>query len=52
MILMRNALRDVFVEGRPASWLVLPTIIAGIWSFFSGVVVLELFLNLGRSLAG
>ena len=41
-IVMRNAIRGAAIEGRAPVWLVLSTFISTIWSFFSGVVMLEL----------
>ncbi len=43
-IIMRNATKAALV-GRPAQWLVLSTIIAVFWSFFSGVVILQLLFS-------
>ncbi len=45
-ILMRNALKGARA-GRPAHWLALSTVIASLWSFFSGVLMLELLLRAG-----
>ncbi len=44
-IIMRNAIRGALREGRPALWLVASTLIASLWSFFSGAVVLEVVLR-------
>ena len=47
-ILMRNALRGRTIENRPAHWLALSSAISFIWSFFSGIVLIELLLRLGQ----
>ncbi|GAB4232645.1 MAG: hypothetical protein Kow0032_15510 [Methyloligellaceae bacterium] len=44
-IVMRNAIKAA-LRGRPPYWLVLSTLISALWSFFSGVVVLELIYRL------
>ncbi len=45
-ILMRNAIRGAATERRAPVWLVLTTLISTFWSFFSGVVMLELLFAL------
>ena len=40
-IVMRNAIKAAF-RGRAPYWLALSTLISAFWSFFSGVVILEL----------
>jgi len=45
-ILMRNAIKGA-LRGRPPYWLALSTIIASLWSFFSGIVMLELLVRAG-----
>lgn len=40
-ILMRNSIRGALIDRRPAYWLALSTMIATLWSFFSGVVLLQ-----------
>jgi len=45
-IVMRNAIRGALNEGRAPVWLVLSTFISTVWSFFTGVVVLELLFSL------
>ena len=49
VIMMRNAIRGAVVEGRAPYWLVLSSFIASVWSFFSGVVLLELLFRLSAS---
>lgn len=44
-IIMRNAIRGALLEGRPPVWLVASTLIAAIWSFFSGAVVIEVAIH-------
>ena len=44
-IVMRNAIRAA-LRGRPAHWLVLSTLISVVWSFCSGVVLLDLIFRL------
>ncbi len=45
VLLMRNALTAA-LQGRAAHWLALATVIAVVWSFCSGVVLLELIFSL------
>lgn len=45
-IVMRNAIRGAAIEGRAPVWLILSTLISTLWSFFSGVVMLELLYAL------
>lgn len=45
-IVMRNAIKGAMIEGRAPFWLALSTFISTIWSFFSGVVLLELLFRL------
>ena len=44
-IVMRNAIKAVLM-GRPPYWLMLSTLISVVWSFCSGVVLLELIFSL------
>lgn len=44
-IVMRNAIKAAFL-GRPAYWLAISTMISVVWSFFSGIVILELAVRL------
>ncbi len=46
VIVMRNAIKGAVVEGRAPLWLALSTFISTIWSFFSGVVLLEMMFRL------
>lgn len=46
VILLRNALRGRLIEGRALYWLAMSMVVATVWSFFSGVVVLETFVTL------
>jgi len=46
VIVMRNAIRGAVVEGRGPFWLALSTFISTVWSFFTGVVMLELLYRL------
>ncbi len=50
IILTRNSIRGVLIENRALYWLVLSLSIATLWSFFSGVVVLETLLDLSAKL--
>ena len=45
-ILMRNAIKGALL-GRPPYWLALSTIIASLWSFFSGVLMIKLLVRSG-----
>jgi hypothetical protein len=38
-IIMRNTLRGRRIEGRRFEWVMVATVIAGVWSIFSGTVV-------------
>ncbi len=49
VIVMRNAIRGAVLEGRAPFWLALSTFISTVWSFFTGVVVLELMFRLAIS---
>lgn len=40
-VLMRNAIRGRIIENRAVHWLVLSTLIAAMWSFFSGVTMIS-----------
>ena len=44
-IVMRNAIKAALM-GRPPHWLMLSTLISVVWSFCSGVVLLELIFSL------
>jgi hypothetical protein len=44
-ILMRNAWRGVRLEARPKIWFGLSTVIAVVWSLFSGAVLLDVILH-------
>ncbi|MGD9868278.1 MAG: hypothetical protein AB7U38_09810 [Hyphomicrobiales bacterium] len=46
VIVMRNAIRGARMEGRAPHWLALSTLISAIWSFFSGVFLLEILGHL------
>ena len=46
VIVMRNAIRGAILEQRAPHWLALSTVISTVWSFFSGVVMLELLFRL------
>lgn len=41
-IIMRHAIRGRRIERRPIGWLVASSTLAGMWSLFSGVVILNL----------
>ncbi|MCE8000097.1 MAG: hypothetical protein HEP70_14660 [Rhodobiaceae bacterium] len=43
-VIMRNALRAQVIENRPPGWLVVSSLMAGVWSFFVGIFVLSLLL--------
>jgi hypothetical protein len=45
-ILMRNAWRGQIVQQRPRIWFGVSALIAAVWSLFSGVLLLDLFVNL------
>lgn len=44
-IIMRNAVRGRRLENRPLSWLMVSSLIAIIWSFCSGLVMIDLTLS-------
>ncbi|MDA7945880.1 MAG: hypothetical protein MPJ78_00220 [Hyphomicrobiaceae bacterium] len=46
VIVMRNAIKGAIVEGRAPHWLALSTFISTVWSFFSGVVLMEFLFRL------
>ncbi|GBE41965.1 hypothetical protein BMS3Bbin10_00021 [bacterium BMS3Bbin10] len=46
VIVMRNAIRGAAIEGRAPLWLALSTFISTLWSFFIGVIMLELLYRL------
>lgn len=46
-LILRNTMRGRQSDGRPLSFLLLAGLIAGIWSFISGRVVLDLLQLLG-----
>lgn len=46
VIVMRNAIRGAVIEGRAPVWLALSTFISTVWSFFTGVVMLELLFRI------
>lgn len=46
VIVMRNAIRGALREGRTPLWLAASTFISTVWSFFTGVVMLELLFRL------
>lgn len=48
-IIMRNAIRGRRIEGRPIGWLVASSTIAGMWSVFSGLVVMQFALGIAAS---
>ncbi|PTW61652.1 hypothetical protein C8N35_102367 [Breoghania corrubedonensis] len=41
-IIMRQAIRGRRIERRPIGWLVASSTIAGMWSLFSGILILNL----------
>ncbi|MEI2383971.1 hypothetical protein [Breoghania sp. JC706] len=41
-IIMRHAIRGRRVERRPIGWLVASSTIAGMWSLFSGILILNI----------
>lgn len=43
-VIMRNALRAQVIENRPPGWLVISSLMAGLWSFLVGLFVLSLLL--------
>lgn len=45
-ILMRNAWRGQIIQQRPRIWFGVSALIAAVWSLFSGVLLLDLFVNL------
>lgn len=45
-IVMRNAIRAAINEGRAPFWLALSTFVSTVWSFFTGVVILDLLFRL------
>ncbi|MCC7347131.1 MAG: hypothetical protein IT538_07000 [Variibacter sp.] len=50
-VIMRNTVRGRRIEGRPATFVTLATIIAGLWSLMSGTVVASGWVGLIRMLA-
>jgi hypothetical protein len=44
-ILMRNAWRGLRLEARPKIWFGLSTVIAAVWSLFSGAVLLDVIFQ-------
>ena len=44
-ILMRNAWRGLRLEARPKIWFGFSTVIAALWSLFSGAVLLDVILH-------
>ena len=46
VIVMRNAIKGAVIEGRAPHWLALSTFISTVWSFFSGVVTVELLFRI------
>ncbi|HSD92736.1 MAG TPA: hypothetical protein VLB11_06865 [Methyloceanibacter sp.] len=44
-ILMRNAWRGLRLEARPKIWFGLSTMIAAVWSLFSGAVLLDVIFQ-------
>ncbi|MCG8558937.1 MAG: hypothetical protein MI824_03975 [Hyphomicrobiales bacterium] len=49
-IIMRNAVKAAVKEGREPYWLALSTLLSVLWSFFTGVVILELIYSFSASL--
>ena len=43
-VIMRNALRAQVIENRPPGWLVVSSLMAGLWGFLVGIFVLSLLL--------
>lgn len=44
-ILMRNSILGALTDRRPVYWLALSAMIATVWSFFSGIVLLQILLG-------
>ena len=47
-LLVRNSVRCALTETIPASWLAIFVVIATVWSFFTGVLVVELLFRLSN----
>lgn len=45
-ILMRNAWRGMWIEARPPFWFLLSLMVAGVWSMFSGAIVLVVAISI------
>jgi hypothetical protein len=43
-VIMRNALRAQVIENRPPGWLVISSLMAGLWSFLVGILILSFLL--------
>jgi len=43
-VIMRNALRAQVIENRPPGWLVVSSLMAGLWSFLVGIFILSLLV--------
>jgi hypothetical protein len=50
-IIMRNTLRGRRIEGRRFEFVMIATVIAGVWSIFSGTVVVMMLERLGQFLS-
>jgi len=46
LVILRNALRAQVFENRPPLWLLLSAMIAMLWSFLSGELLLSIILTL------
>jgi len=49
-IIVRNSIRGRKIEGRPLGWVVAASGIASLWSFCTGLVILQFVLNLRNGL--
>lgn len=45
-VLARNATRGRIVEGRPWGWIIASLFLVGCWSFFTGVIVIQILFAL------
>ncbi len=48
-VLMRNAIRGLVIEGRPAYWLVLSCALSALWSFFVGLFILNIHVAISNA---
>ena len=51
-IIVRNSIRGRRIEGRPMGWVVAASGLASLWSFCTGLVILQFVLGFRDSLAG